>query len=67
MEPLEKYLLPNPYSNRLNFYNSIVPKIYESVICQKKAGLKAYLLEQQQMRWALKNECVKTSKHFSQT
>ena len=56
------YLLPNPHSNRLKFYNSIVPQIYESAFRQKKAGFKTYLLQQQQIRWALNNEIEDLSK-----
>ncbi|CAH3103537.1 unnamed protein product, partial [Pocillopora meandrina] len=52
-KPWEKYLLPNPHTERLKFYNSVVPQIYESSFVSKQAGFKQYLLEQQQMRWQL--------------
>ena len=52
-EPWEKYLLPNPHTDRLKFYNSIVQQIYESSFVSKQAGFKQYLLEQQQMCWQL--------------
>lgn len=52
-EPWEKYLLPNPHTDRLKFYNSVVKQIYESSFASKQAGFKQYLLNQQQMRWQL--------------
>ncbi|KAL9953430.1 hypothetical protein ACROYT_G040851 [Oculina patagonica] len=52
-EPWEKYLLPNPHTDRLKFYNSIVQQIYESSFVSKQAGFKQYLLKQQQMCWQL--------------
>lgn len=52
-KPWEKYLLPNPHTERLKFYNNVVPQIYESSFVSKQAGFKQYLLEQQQMRCQL--------------
>ena len=52
-EPWEQFLLPNPHTDRLKFYNSVVRQIYESAFCSKQAGVKQYLLEQLQMRWQL--------------
>lgn len=55
-EPWEKYLVPNPHSKKLKFFNSIVRQIYESAFCHKQTGFKNYLLEQQQMRWKLNKQ-----------
>ena len=61
MEPWQKYLLPNPHSKKLKFFNSIVQQVYESAFRHKQAGFKNYLLEQQQMRWALNNKIEELS------
>ena len=52
-EPWEQFLLPNPHTDSLKFYNGVVRQIYESAFCSKQAGFEQYLLEQQQMRWQL--------------
>ena len=52
-EPWEQFLLPNPHTDSLKFYNGVVRQIYESAFCSKQAGFEQYLLEQQQMHWQL--------------
>ena len=61
MEPWQKYLLPDPHSKKLKFFNSTVQQIYESAFLHKQSGFRNYLLEQQQIRWALNNKIEELS------
>ena len=55
--PWSKFLIPNPHSERLRFYNGIVEPLFKSSHQNLGIGFHEYLLNQQKERW--EGECQK--------
>ena len=55
--PWSKFLIPNPHSERLRFYNGIVEPLFKSSHQNLAIGFHEYLLNQQKERW--EGECQK--------
>ena len=55
--PWSKFLIPNPHSEHLRFYNGIVEPLFKSSHQNLGIGFHEYLLNQQKERW--EGECQK--------
>ncbi|CAB3990804.1 Hypothetical predicted protein [Paramuricea clavata] len=55
------FILPNPHTKRLTYFNSIVEEIYNSAYQHLGSGFDKYLAQQQQFRWSLHQDLTAIS------
>ncbi len=55
------FILPNPHTKRLTYFNSIVEEIYNSAHQQLGSGFDKYLAQQQQFRWGVHQDLTAIS------